>query len=333
MKNLTLISSFCLCTLIGFTQNVPQLSFKDAYIVQHNLKVGETYVGGLSGIEYSGADNVYLAVADKPDTRFYNIKIDVGQYLDVQFKDAVTMVEPSKGEDESIRIRPATHDVYLTDERSNKVYLWQTQNYWPYTVELPLPQKYDGMQSNAGFEGMAFSELGDTLYLSLERPLKREQNCGLTHTVGGLTRILALDLQNQGKVLAEYAYPLENLDSIASGDNGISEIVHWKDDLFFVMERVFFSSLGRTSVRIFLVDFSQADDVKNLDMCNLPMRTRKLKPIKLFDFFTFRGTRGFTKADNLEGMCIIADGKHLLLLSDNNFRSSQQTQIICLKID
>ena len=61
--------------------------------------------------------------------------------------------------------------------------------------------------------------------------------------------------------------PLENLDSIAPNDNGISEIAHWKDSYYFVMERAYFSRLRKTSVRIYLVDLSSADDIKNQKMC------------------------------------------------------------------
>ena len=86
-------------------------------------------------------------------------------------------------------------------------------------------------------------------------------------------------------------------------------------------------------VIIFLVDLKKATDLSKKSICDLKPKTRLLLPRLLFDFEDPIKQGLLNKIDNVEGMTLSHDRKHLILVTDNNFRSSQETQIIVLAIN
>jgi len=100
-----------------------------------------------------------------------------------------------------------------------------------------------------------------------------------------------------------------------------------------VLERTYFKSLNKNSIKLFLVDLKKATDISQKSVCDLKPKTRLLLPRLLFDFEDPIKRGLLDRVDNVEGMTLSHDRKHLILVTDNNFRSSQETQIIVLAIN
>lgn len=319
MRHLLPFVLFCAVTMLP-AQNL-QLSFEQIQIVAHDAPFRETRIGGLSGIEFDTAQQVFYLVADKPPARYYHAQLNERSELDFV---GITFLQPEQGENESIRLQPNTRQLYLSDERSKKALLFQNVVNGQEPKEISLPKKYRKMQHNSGLEGMCFSPDGKYLYLGLERPLKSERKCNNS-------RILKLDAET-GQAIAEYAYPLANLDSLGEGGNGITELVYWKDQKLLVMERAYFPHLGRNSVRIYLVDLASAKNVGQENICKNLDRSWLLEPQLLWNADDDIKSGKLKRIDNMEGMCWGSSKSELWLVSDNNFNTRQQTQIIRLKV-
>ena len=305
--------------------NLPTITFEDIRIIPHDQAFQETKIGGLSGITRGMQTGEYLAVADKPDARYYTITID--KEFEITFK-GLTYTLPKKGENESLRIHPVTKDLYIADERNRKTCLFKNQLDGQSPDEIKVPKKFKKMRQNSGFEGMTFSDDGKRLVLGLESALITESNCGITDKVSGITRILELDVE--GKAVAEYAYPLLNLAEKGLNGNGLTELLHWKEDLFLVLERAYFPILKKNSIRIYLIDLAKADNVQDLNICELTEQTQILQPVLLFDFDTAIQAGQLKRVDNAEGMCWSHDKSKLIIVTDNNFNTKQETQFIQL---
>ena len=86
---------------------------------------------------------------------------------------------------------------------------------------LPTPEmfaahadKESGARNNLGYEGLSFSADGETLWVMLEAPIY-EDGPAPSPDAGATTRLTRFD--RQGKVLAQYAYPLDAIPARSSG--------------------------------------------------------------------------------------------------------------------
>lgn len=305
--------------------HLPTIRFEDIKIIPHDQAFQKTKIGGLSGITRGLQVDEYLVVADKPNARYYTVTIN--EEFEIAFQ-GLTYTLPKKGENESLRIHPATKVLYIADERNRKTSLLKNQLDGQSPDVIKLPKKFKKMRQNSGFEGMTFSDDGKRLFLGLESALITESNCGITDKVSGITRILELDLA--GKAVAEYAYPLLNLANKGLSGNGLTELLHWKEDLLLVLERAYFPILKKNSIRIYLINLAEADNIQHLNICDLPDDTKILHPILLFDFEKAISEGQLKRIDNAEGMCWSHDKSQLIIVTDNNFNASQETQFVQL---
>jgi hypothetical protein len=143
---------------------------------------------------------------------------------------------------------------------------------------------------------------------------------------------LAIDLTQPDAAPKEYAYPIHNLDSIAPNGNGVTELVWWNDQQLLVLERTYFRSLNKNSIRIYGVDLSSATNVHEQSLCSFSQETKVLAPKLLFDFDWAIAAGELERVDNVEGMILSPDRKFLYLVSDNNFNKRQQTQVLRLRV-
>ena len=127
-------------------------------------------------------------------------------------------------------------------------------------------------------------------------------------------------------------YESAGLDSLGEGGNGITELVYWKDQKLLVLERAYFPHLGRNSVRIYLVDLASAKNVGQENICKNLDRSWLLEPELLWNADDDIKSGKLKRIDNMEGMCWGSSKSELWLVSDNNFNTRQQTQIIRLKV-
>ena len=318
-----------------FSQQELKINFSGLAVVDHDWvcpNCQETEIGGLSGITLSKQLNEYFLVADKPPARFYVINLDLTKGINPSFRSTI-FLSPKKGEMEALRLRPNTSNLYVTDERNDETFLWYYNKMQVNDqTAFELPEKFEDIDDNSGFEGLCFSNDGKKAFLSMERPLKSEKQCLANDSIAGITRFVEIDLETN-QAIKEYGYPIHSLDHIAKNDNGVSEIEFWNKDTLLVVERTYFRSLNKNGVRIFMVDMKGASDISEISTCAIDSTHQLLDPQLIFDFENPIEAGALERVDNVEGMTLSHDRKNLILVTDNNFRGSQQSQIIVLDIE
>jgi hypothetical protein len=206
-----------------------------------------------------------------------------------------------------------------------------------------------GINNNLAFESLTFSTDGKTLYTATENGLVQDSPSA-TPFNGSLSRILAFDATT-GLAGAQFVYnvtpvvlPPQPAGQFAT--NGLVEMLATGDRQFIAMERSF--AIGAASpgvgpnglptgytVRLYAVDARGATDVSTLNTLAGASYTAVTKTL-LLDLSDLKNDDGSALAlDNLEGMTLgpVVDGKQtLVLVSDNNFGSTQFTQFVALSI-
>ena len=147
---------------------------------------------------------------------------------------------------------------------------------------------------------------------------------------GGLIRITRLDPKRHVPV-AQYAYRLQPLFATAPASeptdtNGSSDIQALGGGRFLVIERAYVGGTDR--IRIYLADAHGATNVLSRDSLGSAPVTTMSKHL-LVDL---ADVQGLPRIDNVEGITLgprLKDGRRLLVLvSDDNFSTSQVTQFI-----
>lgn len=111
-----------------------------------------------------------------------------------------------------------------------------------------LPPIAMARKLNRGFEALAISPDGKTLYVAFQSPLAHPDRAA--HEAGDLVRIWALNADS-GAFMAEYAYPLDRPESfkrdaaagpVSASDVKISEMACLADSSLLVLERITLST-------------------------------------------------------------------------------------------
>ena len=276
---------------------VDSLIYINTITVPHNYPVMGTQVYEISGIEYSGNGSQYLLLPQtKHKSYLYLCTIELEGFLVNYHFDGIVPFNAGGFEGESIRRRPGTSDLYLTDENADsKVYHLDKSGdlVLVYKSEIPLTE-------NSGFEGMCFNDDGDKLYLSYERTSDPYE-----------TTIVEFDLDS-GKT-RNYSYKLDMVYGDRKNDNGISEILWIGKNSVLVIERAWLGRDAGTSVRVYRATF--------------PETGNEMIKSGLITNFSF-----IRNLDNVEGVSFSASGNELYFITDNNGSKRQETQIICMKI-
>jgi hypothetical protein len=206
-----------------------------------------------------------------------------------------------------------------------------------------------GIFNNLAFESLTFSPDGAVLYTATENALVQDGPIASISN-GSNARILAFNAVT-GAAGAEYVYPVTPVarPPVPAGGfstNGLVELIATGDRQFIAMERSF--AIGATTpgvgpnglptgytVRLYAVDARGATDVSGRDSLAAGPYVPVTKTL-LLDLSDLRNDDGSVLAlDNLEGMSLgpIVNGKQtLILVSDNNFGSTQFTQFVALAI-
>lgn len=123
-----------------------------------------------------------------------------------------------------------------------------------------------GKRTNRGFEGLAISPDGRTLYAMLQSAMLDEGGSG-----GTVNRIVAFDTRT-ARPLAQYAYRMEG----SSQGRGISALVAINDHEFLVLERNnrglgVDANVPSPNKKVFRIDLTGATDVTGLNLTTAPM--------------------------------------------------------------
>jgi len=346
------------------TSEIGSLRFIGSVTVPNDKRVDGTLVGGLSGIDYDSAADLWYLVSDdkseKNPARFYVAKLafDKAGLTAVDIRHAVTLLQAdgkpypdakSGGEvpdAESIRRDPETGNLWWTSEGDRKLglspFLRVATPDGTYVNEVPTPSIFRtnkeqeiGPRNNLAFEGLSFAPGGDSVWLALESALYQDGPIA-TPSAGAVARLTHLD--RDGKVLAQFAYPLDPIQAVPTGkngDNGVSEFLALDDRHGLVLERSGVEGadgIWKLYIRIYEIDTTSATDVAALPSlagaCYQSVAKRLVVDLAK--------TPGLGPIDNIEGMSwgpMLADGnRSLVLVSDNNFNPAQITQFLAFEV-
>ena len=351
-------------------QGIGQLKLLGHYDVEHNKAFMGTTIGGLSGIDYDAQNDRYFLICDDRSAinpaRFYTVKLVLGkkgidsvQWLGVQsLLQANGKPYPSSKEDpaktpdpEAIRYDAANNQLVWTSEGerivrdkemvlANPAITRMSLN-GQYIDTLPLPENLlmrateKGPRQNGVLEGLTFDKDYTTLFVNVEEPLYEDgPRADLTPNKAWI-RIYQYDLKTN-KNTAQYAYLLDPVayPAITPMDfkiNGVPDIYAIGNNKLLVMERSFSTGRFPCTIKIFEVDLSGAEDIRNnpSQIASPPAKPLKKKLLLNMDSLGMH-------IDNVEGMCFgptLPNGhKTLVMVADNNFQFFQSTQFFLFEI-
>jgi hypothetical protein len=344
------------------------LRFLGASTVPNDAEIDGTLVGGLSGLDYDPASQEWAIISDdKSDhapARFYLAHIAVGGGApQVTLEHAVMLREPDGSpysgakvggevpDPESIRFDPSGKALWWTSEGDRKLglspFIRETAPDGKFMADLLVPPMFAihkteelGPRHNLSFEGLSFTPAHDALWLGMETALYEDGPIA-TVEAGSIARFTKFDLA--GKVVAQYAYPLDAIQSKPAGkngDNGVSEILALDAGRLLVIERSGVEDGDGTwtmYIRLYEADAAGATDVSGMRALSganyKPMRKRLILDLSKMPEL---GSNALPFIDNIEGVSFgpnLADGnRSLVLVSDNNFNPNQVTQFLAFEV-
>lgn len=360
------------------------LNYIGQQIVPNQTRFKGTAVGGLSSLDYNPGTGRYLSVSDDRSktspARFYELSLDLNKFqraakpgmAGVTFHAVTTIQQPIGGAFEKNSVDP---EGLRFDRRRNKIY-WSEEGrrelsgfrnpavremnpdgshrrdfvvpayYFPSGSRIWVFPGSKGVYDNLGFESLAISTDGATLYTATENGLVQDSPPANAYT-GSRTRILAFDIAT-GKPVAEYVYdidpvmfapPLLGVFAI----NGVSDFLAIGDRQFIAIERALTPGAitpGRVTtgytVRLYYADARNATDISGMES----IAGKSISPIKkvlLLDMSDLKNADGSGLAiGNIEGITFgpeFNNKRTIVLVADNNFSRMQFTQFIALEIE
>lgn len=312
-----------------------------------------TPVGGLSGITYDGGRGVYYAISDdrseRAPARFYTLRIDLAGGRLAPAGVQVVGVTTLLGQDgkpfaewsldtEGIAFS-AAGTLFISSEGDTRrgVAPWVGE----FSLDghlrrfLAVPQAYlpgddVGVRDNLAFEALSLTPDGADLFTATENALAQDgPEADRTHR--SPSRLLRFDVAS-GRATAEYLYLVDPLarPPLVPGTfavNGLVELIALDGQDLLALERSYATGVGN-SIRLYRISLAGADPITGRR--RLELGRDPLQPVGkrlLLDF----GQLGL-ELDNLEGMTLgpaLPDGQRaLVLVSDDNFSSSQLTQFL-----
>ncbi|MGQ9733605.1 MAG: esterase-like activity of phytase family protein [Candidatus Bipolaricaulia bacterium] len=346
----------------------PRLRFIGAYAIPTGeWTFGTMPVGGLSGLTYDPARDLYYAVSDdRGETgtpgRLYTLRIALeSRGIRAVWACCVTFLD-SDGATPGIQPYPAkaidAEEVVLTPRETLLIASERDQEDRPWIREfgldgallreIPLPEEFQpskgkGVRRNLAIEGLALSPDGRSLFAANEQALAQD---GPLATVerGTIVRLVQYDLSGEiPRIVAEYPYLTEPIfappqDGYA--DNGVSAILYVKHlfpryDLF-VLERAFSEGIGN-DIKLFGVRLAGADNVKDLEALPQPFTGKAVEKQLLLRLSALREFSDLPiRPDNIEAIALgprLPNGHYALILaSDNNFNPEQVNLFLALEL-
>ncbi|MEI1376025.1 phytase [Nostoc sp. UHCC 0926] len=205
-----------------------------------------------------------------------------------------------------------------------------------------------GVYNNLAFESLTITPDQKTLFTATENALSQD-GLKASLTSGSPSRILQYNLVT-GQPEKEYLYITDAIaqapnPSTGSADNGLADLLAIDNrGTLLALERSFVQGVGDT-IKIYEVSLQGATDISFYNSLNnlsaeqlaaiAPAQKRLL--LNLNDLNLPTDANHPTGVDNIEGLAFgpkLADGRQsIVLVSDNNFSSTQYTQILTLGAD
>jgi hypothetical protein len=216
---------------------------------------------------------------------------------------------------------------------------------WVRSFELPqkfIPEKTGrqtrGVRNNRGFEGATATPGGEQIFLINEEALVQD-----SEIAEGPLRILVLGMPEAWviKPSKEHFYWPEKATTKADQvrlAGRVAEALSLSSEKLLILERT--AEVGTKSMgfvcQIYLASLAGASDVSAIDSLK-GAQLESLKPAKkelVLDFDTLKEKLGGS-IENFEGLAFgpeVNKNKTLIVISDNNFKKSERTQILLFKM-
>ena len=360
----------CLNIVNAQSVAINQLKFLSEYEITHNLSFKGTTVGGLSGIDYDKNKQVYYMISDDRSAvnpaRYYTAKIfftpkkiDSVVFVDVTtFLNAENKPYPNSKQDpahtpdpEALRYDPITKQMFWTSEGERIVNQKDTVLENPsitvihpdgkYIDTFPLPENLrmkaieKGPRQNGTLEGLTFADNYKTLFVNLEEPTYEDGPRADVQKNNSWIRIFKYDIATKENT-AQYAYELDPVAYPAVPENafkinGIPDILSLGDNKLLVIERSFSTGRLACTIKVFLVDLTDASNIINTaSLKNSPAKHPLIKKLLL----NMDDLKIYT--DNIEGVTFGPDlpngHKSLIFIADNNFNPMEKSQVMLFEV-
>ncbi len=356
-------------------RTVADIEFLGVVTFDNGYEVEGTQMGGLSGITYDAANDVYYAISDDRSehgpARFYTMKIDLSDNTleepDVEFTAVTTLLDENGKPFAEKSLDPEGIDItregvlYISsegeasDEHLTPPFVRAYTLEGQYQAELPVDEKFlptegetSGIRNNMAFENLTLQPDQHYLYVAAEGalkqdgPLARGLEEGEDEEAGqSLARVIKYDLESNESV-AEMVYIVDPAHAPPDPADGfyVSGMVDLlaidNNGTFLTLERSYSEGHG-FSIKMFQVLTQGAlnviteDDLYYEDE-DMPFSIDP--PIQkdlLLDFATLDIT-----LENVEGLALgptLSDGRQsLIVVSDNNFSDTEQTQVMLMAL-
>lgn len=331
---------------------------------------GAKPLGGLSSITPSPRAGEYIVVSDEttsPRVMRFRIGVEHGRLLVMPLGfETITLPpgDPSEGAATDVEGVACLTDgtCYFSSEGNQEREPRLAPSLFGYrggqlVDRLLLPDKFrpsvtgpatQGVRHNEAFEGLAVTPDGRRLIAGMESTLVQDGERP-TATAGALVRVLTFDRTGDEFVAgAEYVYPLGRVEIPASyqqptGSLGLVDILPLDDGAFLTLERAFVregagAKRSLNHIVIYRTSFAGATDVRGLFSLLGSTRVQPMtKSIVLSLADLASGLPpALERLDNFEGLTVgprLPDGSPtLLLMSDDNFSTSQVTAFVLLRV-
>lgn len=309
------------------------------FVLPRGVQVDDLNVGGLSALVRAQGDTYYSLVD--------NEKAEEGQppvparifKLEIQVTPNGTTVEPLAairlagldGENFDGEGLALTADGTFLVSSEKPPFLREVSATGETLRLLPVPARFKtGIRHNAGFEALSLS--GSTLWTANETGLEQDAPDGEKALYGRHpVRLLRYERRGDSFVpAAEFGYLVDPIERRGTDFKvrGVVDLLPLPEGGLLSLEREFVEGFGN-EVQIFLVDTDGATDVSGVESLAREGWTPVRKTL-LYDFGTA------FEPDNLEGMTFgpeLPDGdRTLIVVSDDNFKPGQATQIVALRL-
>lgn len=346
-------------------KTVTDIEFIGEVSFETGLMFDETEVGGLSGLTFDEANDIFYAISDDQstinDARYYDVAIDLSDGSldegDVEFKEVTTLL--NAGGDPFSSASLDTEGIFLTDQATlfissegdadNLVDPFINEFTLDGQVfnELPIPETFlptadqsSGIQDNLAFESLTITPDGKQLFTATESALFQDGSIA-TLDSGSPVRIVQYDLETE-EAIAQFLYeidPIPVAPEPADGfaDNGLVELLALDNQgTFLALERSLAAGVGN-NIRLYEASINGATDISGVDSLldeeGEPIEVDAIVEKELILDFNDLGIT----LDNSEAVSfgeVLPDGRQSIIVTgDNNFSDAQTTQFLAFALD
>lgn len=349
---------------------ISSLRFIGESDVPYRMPFQGTTVGGLSGIDYDAARNVYYLICDDRSdinpARYYTAKLFFNEqrFDSVQFVSVTHLLQangnvyPNNKQDlyhvpdpEAIRYNPRK-DYLIWNSEGERILKKDTiilenpaitmmKHNGIYIDTFPLPPLFhvqkteNGPRRNGVFEGLSFGDNYQHLFVNVEEPLYEDgPRAGLNDSTGWI-RIIKYDVASK-QPMAQYAYQIDPVAYPAETPsafkiNGVPDILYLGENKMLVTERSFSTGRPGCVIKVYLADLNGAEDISsNPSLQKQPTAHPVSKKLLL----NMESLGRFV--DNVEGATlgpVLANGhQSLIFVVDDNFDKKEKTQFFLFEI-